>query len=230
MDPPFTPKSRADRARATRHHLIATTIDLVRTRSYGAATLFEVAKAAGVTPGALQHHFGSRAVLMMDVLQTILESSDDAGPAWPDAALPLPERSQRYVQALWSRVYEPPRFLAAWSVYFGAADEHALQPRIVEMRKHLSQSLRRRFAQIFPESQGRPGLQAFFDLLLSSLRGMGVARLFGPDAAAESAQLKQLATVIAHWCAAAATAPSPHPGGPRRPVSRTTPSRRKERP
>ena len=66
--------SRADRARATREHLIATAIDVVRQRSYGQATLFEVAKAAGVTPGALQHHFGSRAVLMLEVLQAILQA------------------------------------------------------------------------------------------------------------------------------------------------------------
>jgi hypothetical protein len=43
---PVLPATRADRARATRQHLISTTIDVVRARSYGAATLFEVAKAA----------------------------------------------------------------------------------------------------------------------------------------------------------------------------------------
>ena len=204
---PSAPESRAERARTTRQHLIATAIDVVRTRSYGAASLFEVAKAAGVTPGALQHHFGSRAVLMMEVLQTILQANDDAGPPWPDAALALPERAQRYVHALWSRVYEPPRFLAAWSVYFGAADEDALQAPIVGLRKQLAQSLRKRFTQVFPESQAQPQLQAFVNLLLSSLRGMGVARLFGADPAAESAQRQQLAAIIAGWCAAAARSP-----------------------
>jgi AcrR family transcriptional regulator len=224
------PKNRADRARATRQHLITTTIDVVRTRSYGAATLFEVAKAAGVTPGALQHHFGSRAELMMEVLQTILESSDDASPPWPDSNVPLAQRAQHYVQALWSRVYEPPRFLAAWSVYFGAAGEDALKPRIVDMRKQLSRSLRQRFVQVFPESQGRPGLQAFVDLLLSSLRGMGVARLFGADPVAESAQRKQLAAVIANWCAPPVAATSPLPEASRHPARRTPPPRRKDTP
>jgi AcrR family transcriptional regulator len=225
---------RAERALATRQHLITTTIDVVRSKSYGAASLFEVAKAAGVTPGALQHHFGSRAVLMLEVLRTILEAEDDAGPAWPDAAVPLPERASRYVQALWTRVYEPPRFLAAWSVYFGAADEATLQPRIAEMRAELALSIRQRFVLVFPQAQARPDLLAFVDLVLSALRGMGVARLFGSDTAAEAAQRQQLAGVITHWCAAAAVAaaaadkPLPRSSAPHRAARATSPTRRKE--
>jgi len=202
-------RSRAERASATRRHLISTTIEVVRTRSYGAASLFEVAKAAGVTPGALQHHFGSRAVLMLEVLRSIVEASDGSGPAWPDATLPLPERARRYVQALWARVYEPPRFLAAWSVYFGAASEEDLQPRIVELRGQLSRMLRQRFVQVFPEARGRAGLAAFVDLVLSALRGMGVVRLFGANVSAESAQRRQLAAMIAQWCASVDDASRP---------------------
>jgi len=69
------PRCQAERSRSTREHLIATTIDVVRERSYQGATVFEVAKAAGVTPGALQHHFGSKAVLMMRVVDEMLRNS-----------------------------------------------------------------------------------------------------------------------------------------------------------
>lgn len=192
--------SRAEKARATREHLIATAIDVVRQRTYGAATMFEVAKAAGVTPGALQHHFGSRAMLMLAILQTILESTEEDGIAWPDASMPLPERASAYLDALWTRLYEPPRFLTAWSVYFGAADESALQPRIADMRRELTASVHVRFRQIFPEARAHADLPAVVDLILSALRGMGVARLFGTHPQAEAAQRAQLATFIATWC------------------------------
>jgi AcrR family transcriptional regulator len=207
---PSTPvrRNRADRARATRAHLIATTIDLVRTRSYGQATLFEVAKAAGVTPGALQHHFGSRAMLMLEVLQAILEADDARGVPWPDASQALPERSAALVQALWARLYEPPRFLAAWGVYFGAAGDADLQPRVAEMRLRLAGALHQRFADALPEAAGHAGFDGFVDLVLSALRGLGVARLFGPDSASEAAQLGQLAGVITTWCAMRTTTPA----------------------
>jgi len=203
---------RADQARATREHLIATAIDVVRQRSYGQATLFEVAKAAGVTPGALQHHFGSRAVLMLEVLQTILQADDARGVPWPDAALPLPERAAALVQALWTRLYEPPRFLAAWSVYFGAAGEAELQPPIAAMRQRLAGGLHERFAAVLPEAHARADFDAFVDLVLSSLRGLAMARLFGADAAAEAAQRDQLVRLIVLWIQ---NTPKPTPEEPR---------------
>jgi AcrR family transcriptional regulator len=208
------PVRRADKARATREHLIATAIDVVRQRTYGAATLFEVAKAAGVTPGALQHHFGSRATLMLSVLQAILTADDDAAATWPEAALPLPLRATGFVECLWSRAYEPPRFLTAWSVYFGAADQPEMQSQAAGMRRELRRSLHQRFAQVFPETQGRDDLPSFVELVLSALRGIGVGRLFGTNPPSEAAQRAQLALVIANWCAT----PSPS----RQPAASTT--------
>ncbi|OYV01629.1 MAG: hypothetical protein CFE45_03970, partial [Burkholderiales bacterium PBB5] len=112
----------------------------------------------------------------------------------------------------WAHVYEPPRFLAAWSVYFGAAAEESLQPSIADMRAGLSAALREAFVTVFPEALGRADLPAFVDLVLSSLRGIGMTRLFGTDPAAESAQREQLAQVIATWCTSA-----PHHSQPPKP-------------
>ncbi|WP_418316138.1 TetR/AcrR family transcriptional regulator [Piscinibacter sakaiensis] len=218
-------RSRADRARDTRAHLIATAIEVVRTRSYGQATMFELAKAAGVTPGALQHHFGSRAELMLEVLQAILEASDESGVPWPEASMPLPQRCQALVQVLWQSLYEPPRFLAAWSVYFGSAGDAELQPRVALLRRQLVASMYQRFADVLPEAHAQPDFVAQVDLVLSALRGLGVARLFGPDSAAEKAQLELLGGMIARWCAplaqteptTARSAIAPRPNNPHRP-------------
>jgi AcrR family transcriptional regulator len=209
MQNPPVPASRADKARATREHLIATAIDVVRQRTYGAATMFEVAKAAGVTPGALQHHFGSRATMMLSVLQAILTANDDTVAQWPDASLPLPLRARGFVECLWSRAYEPPRFLTAWSVYFGAADQPEMQSRAAQMRRELRQSLHQRFAQVFPDTHGRDDLSPFVELVLSALRGIGVGRLFGTDPHSEAAQRDQLALAIAAWCATPPTLRQP---------------------
>jgi AcrR family transcriptional regulator len=206
MQNPPAPASRADKARATREHLIATAIDVVRQRTYGAATMFEVAKAAGVTPGALQHHFGSRATLMLSVLQAILIANNEASAPWPDASLPLPLRAKGFVECLWSRAYEPPRFLTAWSVYFGAADQPEMQSHAAAMRRELRHSMHQRFAQVFPEAHGRDDLSPFVELVLSALRGIGVGRLFGANPPYEAAQRDQLAMVIAAWCATPSTA------------------------
>ena len=197
--------AKALRAQATRDHLIGTTIDVLHQRSYHGATVFEVAKAAGVTPGALQHHFGSKAVLMMQVTDAILGASGPDGVAWPAATGPLRERCLGLVLALWQRVYEPPRFLAAWAVYFGSAGEPELRSHIAQQRVALGQALHQRFLHVLPELSATADLQALVQLVLSSLRGLGVVRLFGPPPAGEHAQLALLAQLIEQHCQAAFT-------------------------
>lgn len=199
-------QTQTQRSQATREHLIATAIEVVRDRSFQGATIFEVAKAAGMTPGALQHHFASKAELMLQVVGEILRASDGTGVPWPDAGLPLEERAHRYVEALWRRVYEPPRFLAAWSVYFGSSSDPVSREALAAQRRLLSQSLCERFVMVFPETQGQKDIDAFVDLVLSCLRGMGVVRLFGPDDQGGDAQRRILVDIIISRCKAA---PSP---------------------
>ena len=69
----------AERSQATRQHLIDTAIRVIQDRGYEAASLHEVAKAAGMTTGAVQHHFESRAVLMMQVLAGLIQADDHVG-------------------------------------------------------------------------------------------------------------------------------------------------------
>jgi AcrR family transcriptional regulator len=215
------PTLKARRAEATREHLIGTAIDVLHERSYQGATVFEVAKAAGVTPGALQHHFGSKAILMMQVTDAIMRASGPEGVAWPAAHGPLGQRCLGLVMALWKRAYEPPRFLAAWSVYFGSAGEPELRSHIAQQRAALSQALHHRFLQTLPELEGTPDSHALVQLVLTSLRGLGVVRLFGPAAAQERQQLQLLAQLMESHCRTA------QPQGPvattRKPFIRKTP-------
>lgn len=214
---------KAQRAEATRKHLIGTTIGLLHDRSYQGATVFEVAKAAGLTPGALQHHFGSKAALMMQVTDAILRASGAEGVAWPAAERPLQERCLGLVQALWQRAYEPPRFLAAWALYFGSAGEPELRAHIARQRASLAQALHQRFLQVLPELAATPDSKALVQLVLSSLRGLGVVRLFGPAPKDELAQLELLARLIeAHCLAASHGAPTT-----RRSASANPPSSRR---
>ena len=211
---------KALQASATREHLIGTAIDLLNERSYQGATVFEVAKAAGVTPGALQHHFGSKAVLMMQVLDAILKASGPEGVSWPEAGGPLASRCLGLVNALWQRAYQPPRFLAAWALYFGSAGEPALRSHIAQHRAALSLALHQRFLQVLPELAASADSRALVRLVLSSLRGLGVARLFGAAPKEERAQLELLARLIeAHCLAPSRGVPAPVRAKPAQPPS-----------
>lgn len=200
------PGPRALQADATRSHLIGTTIDLLGAGSYHGATVFEVAKAAGLTHGAVQHHFGSRAALMMAVTDAILRDTGPDGVAWPAPGLPLPERCAGLVQALWLRAYASQRFLAAWAVYFGSATEPDLRGHVARQRRNLAQTLHQRFLDVLPELRASTDAAAMVQLVLSALRGLGVVRLFGSPGPDEAGQLQLLGRLLLSHCQAAADA------------------------
>ncbi len=202
---------RAEQADATRAHLIGTAIDLLGAGSYQGATVFEVAKAAGLTPGAVQHHFGSKAVLMVEVIDAILRDSGPDGVAWPAADLPLAARCDGLVQALWQRAYAPPRFLAAWAVYFGSAAEPELRLQVAQKRQAVTRTLIDRFLAVLPELQASTEAPALVQLVLSGLRGLGMVRLFGDPGPAEAAQLQLLGRLLLSHCQGAAPPATPAP-------------------
>ncbi len=202
---------RAEQADATRAHLIVTAIGLLGAGSYQCATVFEVAKAAGLTPGAVQHHFGSKAVLMVEVIDAILRDSGPDGVAWPAADLPLAARCDGLVQALWQRAYAPPRFLAAWAVYFGSAAEPALRLQVAQKRQAVTRTLIDRFLAVLPELQASTEAPALVQLVLSGLRGLGMVRLFGDPGPAEAAQLQLLGRLLLSHCQGAAPPATPAP-------------------
>lgn len=213
-------RSHAERSALTQAQLIDATMDVVLSRSFAGASLFEVAKQAGVTPGALQHHFGSKAELMLRTVERILEQSigpdgdPDASaltpahpiadtlnaaataPRWPKPQMPLPQRIHQLISTLWQRIYEPPRFLAAWGIYFGSCHEPDVLPRLTALRQQLAGFLRQQILTVLPELASQPHAHSTVDALLAGLRGLAIARLFDPQQARPDAALSEFAELL----------------------------------
>lgn len=190
-------RSHAERSADTRARLLDAAARVVHEGGAPAATMFEVAKAAGVTPGAVQHHFGSKAELMMQLVEHLLQA--EGGVAWPDPAWPLRRRAQALVQSLWEAVYEAPRFLAAWSVYLASSGDAALMQRVAVRRQAVNAGLRQRLLASFPELKGRHAAD-LGDLVFATLRGLALVRLFDPDPGASAGARRELARWIEWRC------------------------------
>ena len=201
-------RTHAERSHQTRQHLIATTIQIVQDRGLEAASIHEVAKTAGMTAGAVQHHFASKAELMMQVLSQIVADQDATGALWPSPSLPLPARADAFVQGLWRLIYGQPRFIAAWSIYLGSRCQPSVVQEVAAQRQTLEARMHQGFCQSFPELPLTPDTKAFVDMVLSALRGMGVRQLFSPDNAPPSAQINALARTVVLHCKATSVQPS----------------------
>lgn len=204
-------RTHAERSQQTRQHLIATTIQIVQDRGLEAASIHEVAKSAGLTPGAVQHHFASKADLMMQVLSQILTEQDAVGALWPSPSLPLPQRAEAFVRGIWQLIYSQPRFIAAWTIYLGSRTQPEVLERVAVQRHGIEIQMRRGFLQSFPELPRQPESDALVDLVLSALRGMGMRQLFATDKQAPTAQLQALSRTIVLHCAATSISPVLNP-------------------
>src|SRR4249920_2584923 len=85
---------RAEQARATRRRIVEVARELLLTQGYGATTIAQVAKAAGVSSETVQKGFGTKAALAKAVYDVTLVGDDEPVPLRerPEFAALLAER------------------------------------------------------------------------------------------------------------------------------------------
>ncbi|MEK7345720.1 MAG: TetR/AcrR family transcriptional regulator [Pseudomonadota bacterium] len=167
----------------TRERLLGAALDLMHTKGHGQLSVHEVARAAGMTAGAVQHHFTSKAALMLEVITRLIAQLEEASDFWPPADWPLQRRADHFVQQAWATLYGHPRFAVAWSAYLAAREDEGMVAHIVARRGLLTASLQQRMGQSFPEMCRGPQAEARVQFVLSALRGMGLVAPFSPAAA-----------------------------------------------
>lgn len=196
---PATRRTQADRSETTQRRILNSAVRLLQREGYQNTNLQKIAQGARVTLGALQHHFGNRETLMERVVDEVMAPLAHSGAAWPqDAqALALPERARAFVQSAWDSTYGLPRYVAAWSLYFGCRSSATLFRRIDAQRAREDPLYFAHFLALFPEiAERHPKPQDVASLVFSSLRGIAVMRIFETDAAATAGQLDALAHLI----------------------------------
>lgn len=174
----------------TRERLLHAALELMQGEGHSQLSVHEVARAAGMTAGAVQHHFGSKAALMLEVITRVIAQLEEDSDFWPPAHWSLKRRADRFVQQAWSQLYGQPRFAVAWSAYLAAREDALMVAHITERRSLLSARLHQSAMQSFPEMCRGPQARARVQFVLSALRGMGLQAPFAaPEAIAPQLQV-----------------------------------------
>ena len=179
----------------TRERLVEAALDLMQAKGMASLSVREVARTAGMTTGAVQHHFSSKADLMLQIIRQLVQQIDADGSFWPSPRWPLKRRADHFVREAWSRLYGQPRFTVAWEAYLAVRGDRRMAAHIREERAALNAKLHARMGHSFPELGAAPHAQARFQLVLSCLRGIGVLAPFS-SAAAVDEQLLQLSHLL----------------------------------
>lgn len=179
----------------TRERLMDAALDLMQAKGLAGLSMHEVARTAGMTTGAVQHHFLSKAALMLQIIQRLVQKIDTDDSFWPSARWPLARRADHFVQQAWQRLYGQPRFAVAWEAYLAVRADAAMVAHIQAERALINDKLLLRMVRSFPEWAATPAAEARFQLVLSCLRGMGVLAPFSSPAAIDQ-QLQQLSLLL----------------------------------
>jgi AcrR family transcriptional regulator len=195
-------RSHAERSLVTQLELIAATIRVIEERGLDGASAFEIAKAAGVTPGAIQHHFESKKALVLSAATELVHADDRHGSLlkWPSPTKPLAERAREAVLMLWTLVYSRSRYVTMWSLFMACRTDPEVLNHLRAERKKLRDRSQENFLATFPELDQDPDREAFAELVFSSFRGMGVVQLFEPDEVVNERQLAVLSALIVERC------------------------------
>jgi AcrR family transcriptional regulator len=176
-------RTQAERRTATRLALVQATVDCLVELGYARTTTQEVQSRAGVSRGALTHHFTTKADLMLAAVDHLYE---EFSASVREAAAGLPDdpaaRARLGVELIWER-FDGPLFVAAMELWTAARTDPELRAALLPHERRLGQQLRGLTAEVFgADVGGHPMSEAVYQVLLTSMRGQAMTYWLQPDA------------------------------------------------
>ena len=184
MSGPPGRRTQAERRTATRSALVRATVDSLVQLGYARTTTQEVQSRAGVSRGALTHHFTAKADLVLAAMDHLYEEFSESV---RKAAAELPDddpatRIRLGVELIWER-FHGPLFVASMELWTAARTDPELRAALLPHERRLGAQLRELSAEVFGERVARhPASEAVYQVLLTSMRGQAMTAFLQPDA------------------------------------------------
>jgi len=165
--------------------LLDATIEALFEKGYGGTTTLEVQQRAGVSRGALLHHYASRADLMVAAVEHLCRERMAEVLALVQQAPPKARRAEWAVRVLW-RTFDGPLFTAALELWLAARNDAELLAVLLPQERVLGQTIRSMSVELFGaaavESDEFPEA---LELLLDAMRGAASRRVLRTDGSEE---------------------------------------------
>lgn len=188
---PDTPKTRrrggdgwqAEKSAMTRQSILEAAVRCFVSDGYATTTTAMIAKEAGVSRGAMMHHFPSRAAVIVAVVQYLHARRLDeyrelmGNIDQPDQALTR-DGIRASVVAAWEYV-NLPSFVAYQELLAASRTDSELESVISEVEKDFEREFLRTVKAVFPHWKGVKSLQAAHDMVQFVMQGMANSHLVG---------------------------------------------------
>ncbi len=166
-------RTQAERRAAMKGKVLAATIGCLVDRGYADTSTRHIARRAGVTVGAVQHHFDSKAELMAAALRELGERIADDFLANAPEGDSQRERFEVLLDRLWA-VHRGPLFDAGLELAVAARTDPELRDAMDTVSRAFSLRIAEGMLQMFPDLVARPGFAEAATLGLATLRGLAL--------------------------------------------------------
>lgn len=176
-------RKQAERSASMRVRLLDAATASLAEVGYHATTTAEVQRRAGVSRGALLHHFASRTDLMLATVDHLLRRRlDEVVELTRATNPPHSDRIDWAVRVLWSS-FDGPLFIAALELWTAARHDADLLGPLIPLERVLGHSIRAATAELFgPPYSASAEFDTVTDLLADAMRGAAARRVLRPDA------------------------------------------------
>jgi AcrR family transcriptional regulator len=169
------------RSAETRGKLIDAALQVLREQGYANLTISKVSQRAGVTNGAMQHHFPSRDELLVTLMDAVYPVLQIPFEAIASEGLPVRKRISRLVDGLWA-IYSRPEYLAVWDIALGARGDPKLWARVSGYQQQITTRMRDQFIALFPDLDlAAEDAEHVLSLTVNHIRGIAFLMLFGTE-------------------------------------------------
>ena len=144
-------RTQAERTAETRRRILDAVVESIAELGFQRTTATEIAKRAGVTWGAVQHHFGAKGGILEAVLEDTFERFE-ARLGDVSAELPLPRRIALFVERAWEH-FASPHFRSTFEIllHHGKGEDGEVPP-------HWQETMFRAFDRVFERLFSDSGL------------------------------------------------------------------------
>jgi len=175
-----------------RARLLEATIACFIELGYAATTTTEVADRAGVSRGAMLHHFPSKEELVLAAVEQLFQLREAEFLA---AFARVPKNSDRAAAALdilW-KIIGSDTFYAWLELAVAGRSDDKLGRRVRELGVRISQEVERTFRELFPPPETRnPFFEAAPRFVFAVLQGLALDRLLVPERAVKAEEVLTL--------------------------------------
>lgn len=187
-----TRRTQAERLASTRRALIEAAIAEITAVGYTNATGVLICERAGLTRGALNHHFRDREDLMVAVCEHAYAGFAAALRAEASVDMPLPQRFEAVVRAAWAQL-KASHNRALFEILVAARHDAPLLERLQPFVKRIDHHSLAEWLHLFSDLPvSRRLLEGVRDQFISSLYGMSLMTPFEWDEPYQEYQLKLL--------------------------------------